>query len=64
MMVSSLWIVADVAACSASIQAIDIAYFFIKQSLRRIVVPRGGIEPPTLRFSGSFFVNEISKIEN
>jgi site-specific DNA recombinase len=28
------------------------------------LVPRGGIEPPTLRFSGSFFVKEISRIEN
>ena len=28
------------------------------------MVPRGGIEPPTLRFSGSFYVSTISTIEN
>jgi hypothetical protein len=27
------------------------------------MVPRGGIEPPTLRFSGSFFLNTIKTIE-
>ena len=28
------------------------------------LVPRGGIEPPTLRFSGSFSINRISALEN
>jgi hypothetical protein len=26
-------------------------------------VPRGGIEPPTLRFSGSFFASKLSNVE-
>jgi DNA invertase Pin-like site-specific DNA recombinase len=30
----------------------------------RALVPRGGIEPPTLRFSGSFSINRISTLEN
>jgi len=30
----------------------------------RALVPRGGIEPPTLRFSGSFSINRISALEN
>ena len=30
----------------------------------RALVPRGGIEPPTLRFSGSFSINRISTLGN
>jgi len=31
---------------------------------KKAVVPRGGIEPPTLRFSGSFSINRISTLGN
>jgi hypothetical protein len=41
-----------------------LTFKLIDQLLNFGMVPRGGIEPPTLRFSGSFFMHKISKIEN